>query len=127
MRSLDERLVRKILLAQVVMTLMLAAGLMIPGSVYAWSGLIGGTIAAIANGVFAFWVFRPYSAQHTGKLLSRLYGAELLKMAIVAVAFLGTFLWVEPLSAGALLGCFMAVYLVPAAVAAFRPGASQKG
>jgi ATP synthase protein I len=127
MRSLDERLVRKILLAQVVMTLMLAAGLMIPGPVYAWSGLIGGTIAAIANGVFAFWVFRPYRAQHTGILLSRFYGAELLKMAIVAVAFLGTFLWVEPLSAGALLGCFMAVYLVPAAVAAFRPGASQKG
>jgi ATP synthase protein I len=127
MRSLDERLVRKILLTQVVMALMLAAGLVIPGPVYASSGLIGGAIAAVANGVFAFWVFRPYGAQHSGKLLSRFYGAELLKMAIIAVAFLGTFLWVEPLSAGALFGCFIVVHLVPAAVAAFRPGASQKG
>ena len=127
MRSLDERLVRKILLTQSVMTLMLAAGLMIPGPVYAWSGLIGGATAAVANGVFALWVFRPYGAQHSGKLLSRFYGAELLKMAIIAVAFLGTFLWVEPLSAGALFGCFIAVHLVPAAVAAYRPGASRKG
>ncbi len=127
MRDLDRRFVKKILASQLVMALLLAAGFRLLGPVEGISGLIGGLIAAIANGIFAFWVFRPYGAQHTGKLVSRFYGAELLKMAIIAIAFLGTFLWVEPLSPVALFVCFIVVHLVPAAVAAFRPGTPEKG
>lgn len=127
MRDLDRRFVKKILASQLVMALLLAAGLRLLGPVEGLSGLIGGLIAAVANGIFAFWVFRPYGAQHSGKLVSRFYGAELLKMAIIAVAFLGTFLWVKPLSAVALFGCFIIVHLVPAVVAAIKPGTKEKG
>ena len=127
MRGLNERLVKKILTSQLVIALLLAAGLTVLGPGYGLSGLIGGLIAAVANGVFAFWVFRPYGAQHTGKLISRFYGAEILKMAIIAMAFLGTFLWVKPHSAVALFGCFIVVHLVPAVVAALNPGTPEKG
>ena len=123
MRGINERLVRKVLVSQALVSVALAAALWWLGPVHGYSGLI----ALAANGTFAFWVFRPYGAQHSDKLVSRFYGAELLKMAIIAVAFLGVFVWVKPLSAGALFGCFLAVHLVPAVLAAFTRGASGKG
>ena len=118
MRSSDERLVKQTLLSQLVLTLVLAATLLAVGRVESLSALIGGLIAVAANAIFAFWVFGPYRAQQAGKLVARLYGAELAKITAIALAFIGVFLWVKPISAGALFGCFIAVHLVPAAVAA---------
>ena len=118
MRSIDEVLVRTGLQYQVVLTLLLAAGLAFKGAEHGYSALIGGGIATAANGLFASWVFRPYRAQQPGHVVARMYGAELAKLALVALAFVGVFLWVEPLSAAALFGCFLVVHLVPAAAAA---------
>jgi len=126
-RGINERLVRKVLVSQAVVSMALAAVLWWLGPVHGYSGLLGGLIALAANGMFAFWVFRPYGAQHSDKLVSRFYAAELLKMAIIAVAFLGAFVWVRPLSAGALFGCFFSVHLVPAVLAAFNRGTTGKG
>ena len=50
--------------------------------------------------------------------LTLLLAAGLVKLAFVALAFVGVFLWVEPLSAAALFGCFLVVHLVPALTAA---------
>lgn len=118
MRSADKRLIRKSLLMQGIVSVLLAGVLAPFGVVMAYSGLLGGTVATAANGVFAYWVFRPYRAQQAGVLVSRFYGAEIAKMAIIVLAFAGAFLWVEPLSAAALFGCFIVVHLVPVAVAA---------
>lgn len=118
MRSPDEQLVKRVLLSQAVSTLVLAAVLLAVGRVESISGLIGGLIATGANAVFAFWVFGPYRAQQAGKLVARLYGAELTKIAVVALAFIGVFFWVRPISAPALFGCFVAVHLVSAVAAA---------
>lgn len=118
MRSIDEALVRKALLYQVGLTLLVAAGLVFTGAEHGYSALIGGGIATVANGLFAWWVFQPYRAQQPGHVVARMYGAELAKLAFVALAFVGVFLWVEPLSVAALLGCFLVVHLVPALTAA---------
>ena len=118
MRRSDEQLIRKALLAQALLTLVLAAALLAVGRVESISGLIGGFIATVANAIFAFWVFGPYRAQQTGKLVAQLYGAELIKLLVVALAFIGVFSWVRPVSAPALFGCFVAVHLVSAVAAA---------
>jgi len=118
-RGADKRLVSRSLLAQATLTLVLALVLAAFGAVPAYSGLIGGGVATAANGVFAFWVFRPYRAQQAGRIVSRFFGAEIAKMALIALAFTAVFLWVQPLSVAALFGCFIVVHLVPAASAAY--------
>jgi ATP synthase protein I len=127
MRSIDEALVRKGLIYQAALAVMLAAGLVALGPEHGYSGLIGGGIATAANGLFALWVFRPYRAQQPGHVVARMYGAELAKLAFVALAFVGVFLWVEPLSAVALFGCFLVVHLVPALTVARASTGSSKG
>ena len=118
MRRIDEALVSKGLIYQVALTLLLAGGLALLGAEHGYSALTGGGIATAANGLFALWVFRPYRAQQPGHVVARMYGAELAKLAFVALAFVGAFLWVEPLSAVSLFGCFFVVHLVPALTAA---------
>lgn len=118
MRSSDERLVRQTLLSQFGLVLVIAGALLAAGPTESLSGLLGGLIAAVANAMFALWVFGPYRAQQAGKLVARLYGAELVKMTAIALAFLGVFLWVKPVSAWALFGSFITVHLMPALVAA---------
>ena len=118
MRRIDDVLVSKGLRYQVLLTILFALGLALMGKTYAYSALLGGGIATVANGLFAFWVFQPYRAQQPGHVVARMYGAELAKFAFVVLAFVGVFLWVDPLSAGALFGCFLVVHLVPALTAA---------
>jgi ATP synthase protein I len=115
--SLDENIVRKALRYQAVLTLLLAAGLTVLGVEHGYSALIGGGAATIANGLFAYWAFKPYRAQQPGRVLARIYGAELLKIAFVTVIFVSAFRWLRPLSATALLGCFLIVHLVQSVVA----------
>jgi F0F1-type ATP synthase assembly protein I len=117
-RGIEEAFVKKALFYQAALTLLLAAGLAVTGAEHGYSALIGGGIAAVANGLFALWVFQPYRAQQPGHVVARMYSAELVKLAFVALAFVGVFLWVEPLSAAALFGCFLVVHLVPALTAA---------
>jgi ATP synthase protein I len=98
--------------------LVLALVMLLVGPVYAYSALAGGMIAAVANALFAGRIFADYRAQEPQLLLMRLYGAELLKLVLVGVLFGGAYLWIEPLSPGALLGAFLVVYLVPPVIVA---------
>ena len=77
------------------------------------SALIGGATATVANAVFAIGVFARYRAQEPGKLVARFYGAELLKLLIVALAFGVVFAWVKPLHIVALFSAFLVVQIVP--------------
>ena len=109
MPHLDRRRARVILVLQVVVTLVVATGALFFGAEAAWSALGGGLIALLGNAAFAFWVFGAYRAQEPGKLLTRFYGAELLKLLLIATLFAATFLWVRPLNVVAL---FVAFFLV---------------
>lgn len=103
--------------AQLTAALLAALVLIIPGWVYAWSGLIGGLIAAFANLFFARLIFVDYRAQEPGKVLRRMYGAEFQKLLLTGVLFAGVIALVRPLSAGALFGVYLLVQLTPVLVA----------
>jgi len=113
-----KRRVKRLVTLQFLAASILALGLLLAGPVYAYSSLTGGLIAAFASAAFAGRVFVDYRAQEPQLLLMRLYGAELLKLVLVGVLFAGAYLWIEPLSPGALLGAFLIIYLVPPVIVA---------
>jgi F0F1-type ATP synthase assembly protein I len=106
------------ILAQFGLTLVLAATLLPWGFVPAYSALIGGLVAASANALFAIGVFGRYRAPQLAALAGRLVLAEVLKLAYTGALFLTAIVAVRPLSPIALFAAFLAVKLVPAAVAA---------
>jgi F0F1-type ATP synthase assembly protein I len=106
------------ILAQFGVTLVLASALLPWGPVPAYSALIGGLVAASANALFAIGVFGPYRATQLAALAGRLVLAEVLKLAYTGALFLAAIVAVRPLSPVALFAVFLAVKLVPAAMAA---------
>ena len=109
----------RIILGQLAATLLAALVLLALGPVHAWSGLLGGVIATLANAIFAARVFARYRAQEAAELLGRIYRAELQKLVLTGFLFAGVIIWVEPLSAGALFGVYLLVQLVPLLVSHF--------
>jgi ATP synthase protein I len=103
----------KVILAQLVITLVLSAIAGLVSVDYAASALAGGLIATIANTFFSLWVFADYRAQQPNKLVARLYGAEIAKLVLVGLLFAGAVQLIAPLSGGALFGVFLCVHLVP--------------
>ena len=103
----------RLISAQLVTTLIAALLLIFLGWVHVWSGLVGGMIATLTNAVFAARVFVRYRAQDPTRLLGRFYGAELIELALTALLFAGVFIWLEPLSPGALFGVFLLVQITP--------------
>ena len=116
-QSLDEQRGSGILVRQAVATLVVAvAGLFISAPV-ALSALLGGAIGTLANGAFAYWVFRRYRAQEPQALVMRFYGAELAKVGLTLVLFVLVFVYVAPLNLPALFGGYLVVQVLPALLA----------
>jgi ATP synthase protein I len=113
MRNLDIRRARRILIIQVVLTLILAGAATAYDATAGLSTLIGGGVTTLANALFAVVVFGRYRAQDAGKLVFRFYGAELLKLGFVVAALAATFLWVAPLNLATLFGAFFIVQVLP--------------
>ncbi len=104
--------IRHIISAQFGVAISVALALLLFNQLYAWSGLIGGLISASTNGLTARKVFLPYRAQNPGEVLARFYGAEFWKLLLTGILFAVVLISVEPLSFGALLGCYLFVQLV---------------
>jgi len=113
MQNLDIRRAKRILMIQVVLTLVLAGAAALYDGAAGVSALLGGVITTLANGLFAVVVFGRYRAQDAGKLVFRFYGAELLKLGFVVLMFAATFFWVAPLNLLALFGAFFTVQVLP--------------
>jgi len=113
MQNLDVRRAKRILLTQAALTLVLVVVALTYGVPAAASALIGGVTATLANAVFAMLVFGRYHARDPDKLVFRFYGAELLKLLVIALTFAVVFVWVKPLSLFALFGTFLLVQIVP--------------
>jgi ATP synthase protein I len=101
--------IRHIISAQFGFAIFIALALLLFNQLYAWSGLIGGLISAMINGLTARKVFVPYRAQEPGEVLARLYGAEVRKLFLTGVLFAMVLILLEPLSVGALLGSYLFV------------------
>jgi ATP synthase protein I len=108
-----------IVLGQLAISLLAALTLLAIGWIHAYSGLIGGMIAALANVFFASRVFVRYRAQEPEKLLGRFYGAELQKLVLTAALFAAAIIGVKPLSAMALFGVYLLAQMVPILVSRF--------
>jgi ATP synthase protein I len=101
--------IRTIVALQFGAALMIGLILLAFGKTVALSGVIGGLIAAVANGYFAHRSFTRYRAQDTQKIAGRMFGAEIQKLIITGLMFGLTIVTITPLSIGALLGCYLFV------------------
>lgn len=117
MKEGDVRRAYRVLLGQVITTIALTILGLFIGPWTALSLLFGGGAATLANALFAFLVFGPYRAQEPGNLVFRFYGAELLKLMLVALLFWGVFIWFKPVSVVALFGSFLLVQILPTMLA----------
>lgn len=113
MQNLDVRRAVRILVAQVITTMVVAVLATLFGFAAALYALIGGAIATLANALFAYWVFGRYRAQEPGRLVGQFYGGELIKLFFTGLAFAGVIIWLDPISPIALFGAFFAVQVLP--------------
>lgn len=113
MQNLDAQRARRILIAQVVTTLVVALIGLVFGPTQGLFALLGGVIATAANALFAHWVFGRYRAAEPGRLVGQIYGGELLKLVFIAAAFAAVVIGFEDLSPFALFGAFFVVQVLP--------------
>ena len=117
MHQPDALQAKRVLIAQLALTLILTAVAAPFGASAAVSVLIGSGACLLATGVFAFWVFRRYQAQRPDVLLMRFYGAEVAKLAVVLGLFTAAFATIDDLILPALLAAYFAVQVLPAVFA----------
>ncbi len=113
MLSSDYRRAKRIIVAQAVTSLLIAAVGFAFGVWTAIAALLGGAIATIGNALFALWVFGRYRADDPGKLTGQFYGGEFLKLGFIAITFAVVILWLKPFSPVAFFGAFLIVQVVP--------------
>jgi F0F1-type ATP synthase assembly protein I len=113
--------IRTIVVLQLGVSLILGIVLLAFGKTIAWSGLLGGLIAAFGNGFFAYRSFVHYRAQEPNKIVARMYGAEIQKWIMTGLLFGLTIVIFRSVSIGVLLGCYLFVQVaVPMAVLLFN-------
>lgn len=116
--------VKRVLFVQSLMTVTLAAAGLWIDVAAALSVLIGAGACTLANALFALLVFRRYRAQEASLLVMGIYGAEILKIALILALFAAAFAFIEGLNLPALLGSYFIVQVMPALVAS-EPDAAR--
>jgi ATP synthase protein I len=113
------------LVIQVILTLILAGGVMAFSGAAALSILIGGGTSVLATALFAASVFGPYEARRPEALLGRIIGAEIGKLILVIGLFVFAFARVDGLNVPAMLAAYFAAQMLPAMIAPYL-GAGSK-
>lgn len=76
-----------------------------------YSLLLGGLICALPNAYFTIKAFRHRGARAAEKIVRAFYVGETVKISLMCAGFALSFVYVEPLSSGALFAGFILVYL----------------
>ena len=105
--------VRRILLIQLMASFVLSALLLVFGWVYAWSGLTGGLIATLAHAYFAWKVFGKQLETEPEQILATYYRAEVGKIILTVMLFIGAIVMIKPLSIVTLLGVYLFNHMIP--------------
>jgi len=113
----DTKQASAFVIAQLITAVMLAALMLLYDLTAAYSGLIGGLIAALANGWFALKVFTARGKQ-PAQVLRSFYSAELNKLILTGSLFVAVFILLRPINAAALLAAYFLVHMLPALLAA---------
>ncbi len=117
MQQPDAAQVKRVLAAQIVLTLVLTALAAAFGAVHALSVMIGAGVCTMANALLAFWVFKPYRAQEAGVLVMRFYAAEIIKIVFILVMFGIAIALIDGLNFPALLGAYFVAQVIPVLIA----------
>ena len=118
MQQPDALQAKRIIKIQAVLGLALVAIVLPFGGSVALSVLVGAGICLLANTLFAVWVFRSYRAQEPGRLVMRLYGAEIGKVGLALGLFAVAFAVLHRPHIPALVGAYVAVQVVSILIAA---------
>ncbi|NBC46411.1 MAG: F0F1 ATP synthase assembly protein I [Gammaproteobacteria bacterium] len=118
----DRVQLKRLLIWQAAVAVMVSAAAVPFGMDALLAAAIGAGGCLLANWYFAFRVFQRYEAQEPGRLLARIYGAELVKIVIALAVFGLAFATLDELNPLALFGAYLAVQIVPALFAQ-RPDA----
>ena len=113
--------VRRILLIQLLASIVISALLLVIDKTYFWSGLAGGLIATLANGYFAWKVFHKQVESKPEKILARYYGAEVGKIILTVMLFTAAILMIKPINIIALMGVYLFNTMIPWLVSYIRP------
>ena len=130
----------RFIVVQFVVTLVVTAALLIVDYTIAYSALVGGLIAALANAWFALKVFRGSSTsglneagldqagsnQTAETILATFYVGEIYKFLFTGAMFIMAFVLIKPISVVALLITYFLVHMTPAVVNVFSQDSSIK-
>ncbi len=109
----------RFIMAQLLATLVVAAILLMFDRVVAYSSLVGGLIATLANAWLAIKVFRVKSTVAAESLLTTFYVGEIYKFVFTGAMFIVAFVLIKPVSAIALLLTYFLIHMTPAVVNVF--------
>lgn len=118
MQQADAAQAKRYLKFQALLGLAVVVLAMPLGGAAALSAAIGAGACLVANALFAASVFRGYRAQQPEQLLLRIYGAEVLKVALILGAFVLAFATIEGLDLPVLLGAYLITQVIAPIVAA---------
>ncbi|MFE8035379.1 ATP synthase subunit I [Thiohalocapsa marina] len=116
----DRVQLKRLLLWQVVFALAATLAALPFGLAVTASAAVGAAVCLLANWVFALRVFKRYRAQQPGEIVLRMYGAEIIKIAMILALFSVAFATIDSLNLPAMLGAYFAVQVLPALFAS-RP------
>lgn len=122
----SRRQVFRFVLAQLFITFVLSAVLLIYGCVVAYSSLVGGLIATLASAWFAIKVFRVEPTVAAETLLTTFYVGEIYKFILTGAMFVIVFVLMKPLSVVALLTTYFIVHMTPAVLNVFDGSTQQR-
>lgn len=97
----------RIFASQLIVLVMVSAGLLFADGVLAYSVLLGGMISIVPNGYFATLAYRYSGARAATDVARSLYRGEVGKFVLTAIMFACVFVLVKPLSTAALFTMFI--------------------
>lgn len=112
----SRRQVLRFVIAQLLATFVLSVIMLIFDCVVAYSSLVGGLIATLANAWFAIKVFRVKTTVTAETLLTTFYVGEVYKFILTGVMFIVAFVLIKPISVVALLVTYFLIHMTPALV-----------
>lgn len=103
---------RKLLLIQLLVTLLLALGIELLWMGAGFSALLGGLLALLPQALFAFMMFRHRGARRVGQAVTQMFLAEMMKFGLTVVLFALVFIGVQPSNPISLLCAYSVVLMV---------------
>lgn len=109
-----------LIFAQVVVSVVLSALLLFYDWPAAYSALVGGMIATLANAWFTAKVFTRRHTDQPVALLRAMYSGELYKILLTGALFVVAFVLIRPINAVTLLITYFVVHITPALLGLIR-------